>query len=280
MESEKLRKLQIEELEMLKKVIDICEKNNITYYAMGGTLLGAIRHKGFIPWDDDLDIGMKRDDYEKFLICAEYSLEKPYSLHYYKNDKNHLYPYARIEDSRIVLCRENTMKKNKQNLWIDIFPLDGVPKGKLKKIIWKKRLFYLRGKRNLSCFKKFVNIKKRYKGIKKQIVWLGIHTDIEKRISTSKCLKQIDDFLSKFKLSDCDEIGNPMGGHWFKEVYPKSYYDGVISLPFENIKINAPLEYKAILTKMYGDYMQLPSEKDRDWHGISIVNETEESDIE
>ena len=87
MEASVLKKLHDEEVKILDEIVRICSKNNLEYFLIGGTLLGAIRHKGFIPWDDDLDIAMPREDYEKFLKIAEQELEEPYKLEYYKNRK-------------------------------------------------------------------------------------------------------------------------------------------------------------------------------------------------
>lgn len=271
MDSDTLRLLQREELSMAKQVLAICEKHHIEVFALGGTLLGAVRHQGFIPWDDDLDLGMKRDEYERFLKVAPKELEEPYSLHTCYNDKSFLYSYIRIQNSDYGLCREYTKNKTVQDLWVDIFPLDGVPESGVRRKVWEGNLTVLRGLRNLSCFDELVNVHREFSGLKGLIYQLGMNTGVQNFLSTNLILKFIDRFLKSFKVTGESCIGNPMGGHWFHEVFPREVYDGVTYLPFEDIELPCPTGYRNILETMYGDYMELPPEDQRNWHGTSLV---------
>lgn len=271
MDTNLLRKLQIEELDMLKVIIEICNKYDLKYYALGGTLLGAVRHGGFIPWDDDIDIGMPRDDYEKFLKYAEYEFKNHLSIHSMNNDEKYIYPYARVENSKIALRREKTKNKTIQMLWVDIFPIDGSPNNIFVRKIWEKKLLVYRAVRNLSCFDELVNIEKEHKGIEKILFKIGLNTNIQKYINTHKVLMKIDKLLKKYPLNESNYIGNSMGAHKFKEIFPKDYYNNIISLKFEDITINCPEKYVEILSQMYGDYMQLPDSSQRNWHGNDIA---------
>ena len=101
------------ELDILEKVIDVCDKNNIKYFLASGTLLGAVRHKGFIPWDDDIDLVMKREDYNRFLEIAEKSIKYPYFLQCYKTEKNYMRGHAQIRNSETTaIIRGDTKFKN------------------------------------------------------------------------------------------------------------------------------------------------------------------------
>lgn len=122
--TEELKKV---ELNILKDVANFCDKNGIKYFLCGGTLLGAVRHGGFIPWDDDVDIAMPRDDYDKFLILYN-NKESIYRVNSIEINSNWHKPSARVEDNQTILI-ENTMKKKyrKQHAFIDVFPIDGIP---------------------------------------------------------------------------------------------------------------------------------------------------------
>lgn len=273
MDAETLRRLQLEELAMAKQVLSVCRKHDIEVFALGGTLLGAIRHKGFIPWDDDLDLGMKREDYERFLSIAEQEFQPPLSVHTCYNDPSFLYPYIRIQNSDYGLQRDYTKNKTVQDLWVDIFPLDGVPAEGRRRQQWERGLTVLRGLRNLSCFDVLVNVNRRFKGAKGVIYKLGMNTGIQHLLPTNTILRAIDRMLKSYDLSKEALIGNPMGGHWFHEVFPKHVYDGVVMLPFEDIELPCPTGYVEILKTMYGNYMELPPEDQRNWHGTTLVRE-------
>ena len=137
-----LRKLQLAELEVLKEVVRICDKYKITYYISGGTYLGAVRHKGFIPWDDDVDIAMPREDYEIFLQLAEQELNSKYKLVTYKKDDNYLYYPSKIETDEMKVINHSVNNEKNFNAWIDIFPLDGMPNNFIRNKINKLKRKY------------------------------------------------------------------------------------------------------------------------------------------
>jgi lipopolysaccharide cholinephosphotransferase len=133
------------------------------------------------------------------------------------------------------------------------------------------KLTFLRGVRNLSCFDALVNVNKEYHGIRKIIFAVGNRTGIQNRICTNKWLKRIDRTLQQYPYESSRLIGNTMGGHWFDEVYSKDYYKETVMLPFEDTMVPAPSGYHEVMTCMYGDYMKLPDENDRNWHGTTII---------
>ena len=113
-------------LEIFKAFVAVCEKHHLRYYLIGGTCLGAVRHKGFIPWDDDIDVGLPREDYEKFIQLQDEFKDTPYFIQTWKSDPKYIYGYAKLRNSNTTYI-ENFYKhfQFNQGLWIDIFPIDG-----------------------------------------------------------------------------------------------------------------------------------------------------------
>ena len=133
---ENIRILQQVDLEIVKEVVKICDAHNLKYYMLGGTMLGAIRHKGFIPWDDDIDLGMPRDDYEKFLEIAETELPETYKVVNYRNTPEYQYYITRILDTDTKVEEERIGNENRYtHASIDIFPIDGTPNNAIARVI-------------------------------------------------------------------------------------------------------------------------------------------------
>ena len=272
MDQQTIRKLQLEELNMLKEIDRICERHGLTYFVLGGTLLGAVRHKGFIPWDDDLDIAFKRDEYEAFLKYAQEELPPPLKVIHLKNDPKYIYAFGRVINPNIKLRREFTKNQTVQSLWVDVFPLDTAPGKGIKKFIWDKELYILRGIRNIACFSEIIDTKKKYHGIKKLIVSIALRTNIEKLFDIHRSVERLDRFLTGWASDSNTRIGNPLGAWWYKEIFPIEYYEDTVRLPFEDMEVTCPKEYDAVLTQIYGDYMTPPPEDKRNKHGTSLVS--------
>ena len=123
-------KVQPIALNLLKVFIDICEKNNLRYYVIGGSLIGVLRHKGFIPWDDDIDIGMPREDFDKFVNLPSYPDGYGYMSH--KNNPEWNFAFGQFVDLESEIEIELNEKPRKANVWLDIFPIDGISGGDQK----------------------------------------------------------------------------------------------------------------------------------------------------
>ncbi len=118
-------------LSIMEELVDIFRKMEIPYYMQGGTMLGAVRHKGFIPWDDDIDIGVFREDYERLVHEVQNYLPEHLELRTYWDETDHHYYFSRIVDNRYLIKRMGSLEVRYENVWIDIFPLDGMPNGTL-----------------------------------------------------------------------------------------------------------------------------------------------------
>ena len=267
-----LRKLQLVELEILKQVIKICDDNNITYYISGGTYLGAVRHKGFIPWDDDADIAMPRESFERFLEIAQSKLEEGYKLVTYKNDKNYIHYAPKVESDKMKVINHSIKNEKKCNAWIDIFPLDGMPNNKLLMKIHGFHLLALRALLNLSCYDNSVKINKKHRSkIEKIIMWFGEHTLIGKMLNTHKLLNKIDKALKKYPNSKY--YMNFMGAYKLKSIMNKEeiYAEGAL-YEFEGLKLNGPKNYDTYLSQIYGNYMEPPKKEEQNVHGSEVID--------
>ena len=126
MDKDTLRKVQLIQLEIVKEIDRVCEENGISYFLVGGSLLGAIRHKGFIPWDDDLDIGMLRKDYERFRKIAPQFLIDKYRMIDWKKDSNYPHPMCKIIKKGTIYKENKRNDAGEQGIWVDVFPYDNV----------------------------------------------------------------------------------------------------------------------------------------------------------
>ena len=187
MEDNDIKLIQCHILDILRELLRIFKKYNLNYYILGGTLLGAVRHNGFIPWDDDLDIGLPRPDYEAFSEIISKELNPPFAVHSLKSGLCEFsYYYIRIVDSRLQLIRRNAEKDVQLPVWIDVFPLDGTPNNRTGLKQWVKKGNFLLKLFNLSQFEYyyyFNNKKKKYGFIKtpaKKLLWKILFLKVRK----------------------------------------------------------------------------------------------------
>ena len=268
---DRLRKLQFKELELFKKFAEFCEANDIIYYALGGTLLGAVRHKGFIPWDDDMDLGIPREDYDRFLTLCK-KKKPPFELHSFFNDKKHYRYFARIEDPTVKVRRTDNTIEEISAAWIDIFPLDGMPNNRVMRTIWKYYLLWRRAAYKLSCFDLGVNTKKKGRPfIERCLVKAGQILPVEKIFRTDRELRKLDKALKRFPYAKSDYLVNAMGAYKFNEMFHKKHYGQGSWYEFEDTKIFGPKDYDTVCTQLYGDYMKPPKESERNHHSSEVI---------
>jgi len=244
------RELQLKMLEMMKVIDEICKKNNIEYYLVYGSALGAVRHKGFIPWDDDFDIAMTDDNYYRFLEICENELDKnKYYVQTPEKEKNYYLSFSKIRDITTTLIEESNNDKDiTYGVFIDIFPLVGVPENKIKRNILKiNRAFMLSANINV------IN-----NSLLKLIFKIILKLFGKKRI-LNYCTKQ----CFKYKAKDHDVWISICDGDGFernevsKDVMGKPKY-----VEFEDIKLPIPNKFSKYLEHFYGDYMKIPSEEE------------------
>lgn len=258
----KLRLLQLEQLEILIEFDRICRMNNIKYIIDSGTLLGAVRHKGFIPWDDDIDVRMLRSEYEKFCNAAK-DLRPEYFFQNHDTDKGYPWMYAKLRKNGTLAVRTGQENiKMHQGIFIDIFVCDGVPKNMI-----------------LRCIRNSVSF------INRKILYSIIARDNAKTVTQKKLWKLISlinpniahksnkIIQTLFNENNCKKIGSN-GYHDRAEIkgMKKEWLSELTELEFEGHFFKAPNDYDECLRFMYGDYMKLPPvEKRKNKADFSVI---------
>ena len=260
-------------LYVLREVTKVLEELNIPCYMQGGTMLGAIRHGGFIPWDDDVDLGIPRADYDRLLKEVAARLPENLELRTYDDETDHHYYFARIVDKRYQIRRMGSIEERLENIWVDLFPLDGMPNGFISRQWHKLRLLLTRLKFHLSCFEK-VNIKRPGRPlVERIIIRIAMITRVGKWWNTRKQLDKMDRLLKKYPPEKSDYLVNFTGQTSFKfnEMFKKEVYGNGKLYAFEDMQLLGPEQYDVYLKSLYGDYMTPPKESDRNAHAAELV---------
>lgn len=262
--------------EMLKDMLvwfhTFCTENNLCYYVIGGTMLGAVRHHGFIPWDDDIDIGMPRKDYRCLaeLMGNEhnqrYVLETPYS-----DNKDFFYTMSKLYDTKTTLV-ENTRYKIKRGIYLDIFPLDGMGKTKEE----AKNFFSDIKRRRLFLLTLTTGIRKgRGKCKNAAVLFLRIIPDFI--LNKKKMLHDLEQRCAEKDYDDCAFVGVLMGNWLEKEIMPKCYFGTPTKYQFGTSTVMGVEKYDEYLTALYGNWRQLPPEDKRQSHHDFLYMDLEHS---
>ena len=241
---------QVVLLELLREFDRICKKHNIPYVVFGGTAIGAVRHSGIIPWDDDIDVSMLRTDYERFLSVAPSELGEKY---YLQAEGSEHWPlnFSKLRKNNTTYLEKFHPKDNKmhQGVYMDIFPCDNA-----SSIEWVRKLQFFASR----------------------IAWAkalwerGYETDSKKKILFMKLCrflpnKPFYNFSVLKKRTDSEYVQTFLActSKYQKGVYKRLWFEEIIEMDFEDIKVPVSAHYDALLTTLYGDYMKLPSEEER-----------------
>lgn len=255
-------------LETLSFMISLLEKNNIKWYAAYGTAIGAVRHKGIIPWDDDIDICMPRDDYNKFLALSAELKDTKYRI-IKIGDDNYWLPFAKIFDASTTIL-ERKEYPCVFGVYIDVFPYDSINDTTILNYLAAYNDIASSYRRYSSC-KKTIDFNKYFKLINKGhfgTLKSLIEFDIKGFSSDERVLNDI----RKKERFYTDENGSYYGSFTepYKKYFKKEWFSSSVWVPFENLSVRLPVGYDQYLTSIYGDYMSLPPVEKRVLkHGVS-----------
>lgn len=247
------------EIDILKYIDSVCRANDIPYFLDYGTLLGAIRHKGFIPWDDDIDICMKRDDYNRFLKAIEASPSDQYLLLTDKKDNGYYYEFGKMVDARTELTETGLNELPGMGVWVDIFPKDNLPS--CHKII-----------RTLSFISVSMRIFATHKQFPKQYPSYCYPIWLIARMFGYRFFMSVTKFWQRtaHKTKKVKFVGDLRDRTAPKYYWPKDMFDEAVMLDFENEKFPAPKKWDEYLKGLYNDYMTLPPEEKRRAHRFDV----------
>lgn len=261
-----IEKLHKVDLEIVKEVVHVCDEHGLTYYMSGGTLLGAVRHHGFIPWDDDIDLAMPRDDYEQFLQIAPGILPSNLEIVNYRTDSRYQYYITRVRnlDTKVEEIRINNDYRY-TNASIDIFPLDGTPNPILLRKLYFFRVMAHRALMSL-CYKDSIDRSRKRGKIERVFLAFMEKLPIEKMVDPYKEKCKIDKIMRKYAVEKSNNIGCLMGAYRTNQIVPKRYFGKGKMYKFEDIVLRGPELYDDYLKQMYGDYMKLPPKEAQKVH--------------
>jgi len=255
------RELQLKLLDIMKVFHEVCEKHNIKYVMLGGTMLGAIRHKGFIPWDDDIDVGIPREDYERLLKLPASEWPENIRIKTPYNSPDLIFPYSKIMNTDTTLV-EDRLDGIIEGIYIDIFPLDGAGNSersaKLRFLgyYWKQGLLF-----NNQDY-----------GEKKTALRRLVQRYARSR-NVKKLYRSLEKWMRKLDYNKSNIIGNYAGAWGFKEFMPKEVIETPELYDFEHLRLFGARDADRYLKSLYGNYMQLPpAEKRKSHHNFKYIN--------
>lgn len=265
--NEQLKGIQEIEIEIAKEIIRICEKNDISYFTIGGTTLGAVRHNGFIPWDDDMDIGMCRKDYDKFLEIAPKQLSESFFLLHYRFEKRTPTYHAKVMRLGTQFVESYAEKIDIPHcVFVDIMPFDNIPSDEKELIKYRKRVkLYHQLYIAKSVWKtSLTRGKKKYLYSAIRFILHVLMMPVPKEYLYNK----LETELRQYNGEETEKISS-RGIEVFewnkKDVFP------TVGHPFESLMLPIPQNADVLLKHQYGDYMQLPPENQRIGHAPKVL---------
>ena len=274
-----MRKIEIDEmrqrlLSMAEYLQNICKENGLKMFLSGGTLLGAVRHKGFIPWDDDIDVHMPRPDYDRLIkIFKEKENIGKYKLLSHELNDKYVYTFAKLVDDDTLLIEDDIYSGVDMGLYLDIFPIDGLgddiatAEKQMKKLnkylVMNYALLVKPWRKKCTFFKNFA---------------IELMRCAVKIYGINRLHKKIRKLAKSLPYEQCEYVGEYIDQVGSNRIVRRSeVYGDSVDMQFEGLKLPAPVGWDKYLTQFYGDYMQLPPEKKRvATHGYILYDRLDE----
>jgi len=247
-------------LGILDHVTGLCGRHGLRYFLIRGTCIGAVRHHGFVPWDDDIDIAMPRQDYDRLaeiMLAEEHPIYKLLTL---QDGTDYFYEFNKVTDTRTRLVEPGAkIEITGLGLFIDIFPLDG-----LGNDLEKAKKLFLNTQNSARKIASCANINKSLSA--DRIFIRCIRRCLYAMKSRKKSFEKVVDGVRKYSFDESAYVSSTFGRHGMDDLYEQGIFSGALQVPFEGRTVSIPSGYDAYLRKLYGDYMSMPPEEERKPH--------------
>jgi len=266
MDKEILQKLHNVELEIMDEFVKICTKHNLQYFLIGGSLIGAVRHQGFIPWDDDLDVAMPRSDYEKFLNIVDKELGEEYFIDNFYSNKKYYLNFTKLRKKNTLFVQDFQINYDgPKEIWIDILPLDDLKKE--KSFIGDTTIRFIKLLRSISHYRMGFFLGNNKIAIKKIIGFCF-------KLFNAGTIMKFANYLMKFNYSTNTKyfVNIASQYNFRKQTIEKERYFPAVKLKFEGREYYAPRDYDYVLKRIYGNYMELPPKEKQITHNPVILS--------
>ena len=269
--SDSNKKVQALTLNALNVLMDFCDKNNIQYYFTGGALIGVLRHKGFIPWDDDIDLGFPRRDFDRLHELLQTGMPEGFGICNRFTDPEWHFAMSQFVDLKSEIEIDLAEQKRNAHIWIDIFPLDGLPDNKIARWLRVKNILLHRYLVQIAHISTQVDSHRSRPRSERIILGICKVIPVGKLVNTNRVLDHLEKILRKSDFHKSTWCGNMLGRYREREVVKREWFGTPQKGEFEGEQVNIPEKSDPILKALYGDYMQLPPESARVAHNVRIV---------
>ena len=258
--SARMKRIWAMELDMVEKFVTVCQEHGLEYMIMGGTLLGAVRHKGFIPWDNDIDILMPRKDFDRLLEIGPKSFDSPLFFQTPVTEESRFFStYVKIRnDNGTAATREEFECGINCGIFIDIFCLDEIPDSP-----WERKV-YFRRLNEISKMQRFAlgkTLRKGFANNVKHFLQRLVYRYVFHCPDAASLFMIYQKAAGKYAGKNCRQVAHQAFGYQENFIWEKKDWEDYIPLVFENLRLDAPKGYDAILRHQYGDYLKLPEDK-------------------
>ncbi len=260
MASYEIRPLQLRILDILLVVQKVCEEHNLRYYIIDGTLLGAMRHKGFIPWDDDLDIGMPRKDYDLLMKHAAEWMPQPFEVVSYETDSNYPLPFAKVQDASTTLI-ERMHLKYLGGIYIDVFPIDGITSNPIMQCLYLMHYFYLKKVQ-------YFIYRDPYRHGHGPSCWIPLLC--RKLYTLAEVQEKMRKLQKKYDYDSSELVIDHDDGR--KGIMPRKFFGVPTPILFEGKTVMGVEMPDAYLSMKYGDYMTPPPGPKQRQHNFHLLD--------